>query len=189
MGDPETSDAELLQLARRDPEAFATLYDRHAAAIFGWFLARVENRQAALDLTAEAFAQVWVGRKRFQAPADNSAGPWIQGIAKNLYRQSVRRQSLALKASRRLRLEAPTVSHADDVDDRVDAASLGPDAMRLLDQLPAEQREAVRLRIVDELPYEAIAERMQSSTELARTRVRRGLSAIRAGLTEQGVPS
>jgi RNA polymerase sigma-70 factor (ECF subfamily) len=51
-----------------------------------------------------------------------------------------------------------------------------------LADLGAEQREAVRLRAVDELGYPAIARRLGISEQAARARVSRGLRALAAAL-------
>ncbi len=59
------SDAALLAAARDDPGAFRALYDRHAERVRGYHLRRSGDAQAALDLTAETFAQAWLGRGRF----------------------------------------------------------------------------------------------------------------------------
>ena len=49
--------------------------------------------------------------------------------------------------------------------------------------LTPSTREAVRLRVVDELPYRDLAQRLGISETAARVRVSRGLSAL-AGLLD-----
>lgn len=48
-----------------------------------------------------------------------------------------------------------------------------------LERLPAAQRRAVELRVLDELAYEEIGERLACSPLAARIRVSRGLAALR----------
>jgi RNA polymerase sigma-70 factor (ECF subfamily) len=50
--------------------------------------------------------------------------------------------------------------------------------------LPPSQRDALRLRIVDELEYERVAEELGTSPATARVRVHRGLAALRARLAK-----
>jgi RNA polymerase sigma factor (sigma-70 family) len=52
-------------------------------------------------------------------------------------------------------------------------------------ELPAEYREAISMRVVDERDYADIAERTGVSRGLARVRVHRGLAALRARLADQ----
>jgi RNA polymerase sigma-70 factor (ECF subfamily) len=47
-----------------------------------------------------------------------------------------------------------------------------------LSRLSAQQREALQLRVVDELPYPDVASRLGISEQAARMRVSRGLSAL-----------
>jgi RNA polymerase sigma-70 factor (ECF subfamily) len=49
-----------------------------------------------------------------------------------------------------------------------------------LDALPQDQREAVRLRVLDERTYAEISQRLGVSEQTARARVSRGLRALRA---------
>jgi RNA polymerase sigma-70 factor (ECF subfamily) len=76
----------------------------------------------------------------------------------------------------------------EDADlERVDElASLGDDAgvERLLDQLPPEQRDAVRARVLDERSYADIAGELRCSEAVVRQRVHRGLSRMRERLKE-----
>jgi RNA polymerase sigma-70 factor (ECF subfamily) len=90
-GEPSrVSDAELIRLSDADGEAFGLLYDRHVESIFAWCRARAG--EAAADMTAEVFARAWLHRRRFRDEASGSAGPWLFGIAGNLYRDCLRRK-------------------------------------------------------------------------------------------------
>src|SRR4051794_32699963 len=105
------TDAELLRAARNDPAAFRELYDRHAEQVHAFHLRRTQDPEAALDLTAETFAQAWLHRRRFRDRSGGLAGPWLFGIARNLLAQSVRRRRIELAACARLgileRLDSP----------------------------------------------------------------------------------
>jgi DNA-directed RNA polymerase specialized sigma24 family protein len=90
------SDAELLRLSGEDGEAFGLLYDRHVESIFAWCRAR--TGEAAADMTAEVFARAWLTRQRFRDEANGSAGPWLFGIANNLYRDWLRRRRVETSA-------------------------------------------------------------------------------------------
>ena len=54
---------------------------------------------------------------------------------------------------------------------------------RELAALPAAQRDAVRLRIVDELSYDDLAARLGITPDNARARVSRGLRALTRAIT------
>ena len=81
------TDAQLIVAASKDPLAFREFYDRYAAWVKSWFQRQTGSDTAALDLTAETFAQAWYASKRFKDMADGSGAPWLFGIARNLLRQ------------------------------------------------------------------------------------------------------
>ncbi len=173
------SDAELIAGARKDPDLFRILYDRYSMRLHGFFWRRTDDREVALDLTAETFAQAWLARERFQDLAGGSAGPWLFTIARRLLIASVEKQKLEMRALDELHLEARTKSgelhlHRGWLD------GLDADLREALDELPSQQQRAVELRIVGELPYAAIGRCLGCSPTAARIRVSRGLRRLRA---------
>jgi RNA polymerase sigma factor (sigma-70 family) len=173
------SDAELIFAAREDPDVFRLLYDRYATRMHRFFWRRTGDREVALDLTAETFAQAWIGKERFRDLAGGSAGPWLFTIARRLLVASVERNRLETHALNRLRVERQLVSAAVQPDTRW-LEGLDDDLQAALVELPDEQRQALALRIVGELPYAAVAGRLGCSSTAARIRVSRGLKRLRA---------
>jgi RNA polymerase sigma-70 factor (ECF subfamily) len=171
-----TSDAQLLALGRRDPAAFRELYDRYAERIHDYHRRRA-GPDAALDLTAETFARAWLGRSRFRDEAGGSAAPWLFAIARNVLLESVRTGALERGAVERLRIELPPAQVTPE-ESWLDGAD------ELLDGLPPAQREALRLRVLDDLPYDRVAARLGTTPATARVRVHRGLGALRARLSK-----
>lgn len=183
---PEPTDVELMRRARRDPQAFDTIYVRHARAIHAW-LTRHGDPAQAWELTAEVFAQAWISRRRFRPGEDDSAAPWLYGIAKNVHRHATRRRASERSAMRRLgmRLDLTTPVDEDERLERMAVEALGHDLRASLDRLPAEQRSAIELRVLEELPYEDVARRLDCTAEAARVRVLRGLRTLNADLKER----
>jgi RNA polymerase sigma-70 factor (ECF subfamily) len=173
------SDAELIFAARKDPDLFRVLYDRYSRRLHGFFWRRTNDREVALDLTAETFAQAWLARDRFEDLAAGSAGPWLFTIARRLLIASVEKQTLETRALAELLVEVepkstelrPHQGWLDGLDDDLRGA---------LDELPREQRTAIELRVVRELPYAAIGRCLGCSSTAARIRVSRGLQRLRA---------
>jgi RNA polymerase sigma factor (sigma-70 family) len=59
--------------------------------------------------------------------------------------------------------------------------------MRLLAELPPDQREAVRARVLEDLDYRELAARLRVSPAVARKRVSRGLHTLRRHIQHEGV--
>jgi RNA polymerase sigma factor (sigma-70 family) len=171
----ERTDAELLREARRNPEAFGELYARHVVAVHDWHARHV--RWAAPDLTAETFAQAWLARRRFRDRRDGSALPWLLGIARNVLRDSARRDRIATRARERLGLPLDMGGEPgfDEIEKRL---SPRRPLARALAELPEHEREALELRVVGELPYEEVAERLEIRPAAARLRVSRALRRL-----------
>jgi RNA polymerase sigma factor (sigma-70 family) len=174
-----TTDAQLLRAACADSAAFRELYDRYAERVYRFHLARSGDPDAAHDLTAETFAQAWLGRARFEDVAGGSAGPWLFGIARNVLSASVRRGQLERSASDKLGVlgrldrEPAAVQPEETWLDGLDEA---------LAELPETQLDALRLRFVDDLPYDELADALGTTPQAARVRVHRGLRALRIRL-------
>jgi RNA polymerase sigma factor (sigma-70 family) len=170
-----TPDAELIRLSRADPDQFRAIYDRYAARIHAYFLRRTRDRDVALELTAETFAQAWTSRRRFRDLADGTAAPWLFAIARRVLSASVRKRRLETSALERLRVELPT--RATNSHWRI---LLDDDLLLAVRDLPKQQREAVVLRVLGGFSYSAIAERVGCTATAARIRVSRGLKTLRA---------
>jgi RNA polymerase sigma factor (sigma-70 family) len=165
------SDAQLFGSA----EGFRELYDRYSLRIYRFQLGRTRNADAALELTAETFAQAWLSRARFRDLADGSAAPWLYAIARHVLVASVRKRRIERHAVERLGALL-----------RPDEQEIVPSQLWLegldeaIAELPADIRRALELRVVDELAYDDVAREMQTTAGAARVRVHRGLSALRS---------
>jgi RNA polymerase sigma factor (sigma-70 family) len=173
------SDAELLAQARRMPESFAVFYDRYELAVVGYFARRTGDPELAADLTAEVFAAVLGAADRYRPESDSAAG-WLFTIAHNTLAESLRRGRVEAQARRRLGITEAITFDSGELEQVESQASGDGWVLDLLERLPAEQREAVRARVLDERSYPDIAGELQTSELVIRKRVSRGLSNLRA---------
>ncbi|HEV3046005.1 MAG TPA: RNA polymerase sigma factor [Solirubrobacteraceae bacterium] len=174
-------DAQLLARTRETPEAFGVFYDRYERALAGYFMRRTGDPEVAGDLTAEVFAAALRAAHRYRAQGPTAAG-WLFTIAHNVLAKSRRRGRVEAAARKRLGIrEAPRLA-PDEVAAVERAGSDERWALELLERLPAEQREAIRARVLDERSYGDIAGELETSELVVRKRVSRGLSRLRAEL-------
>jgi RNA polymerase sigma factor (sigma-70 family) len=175
------TDAQLLAAAETDAHAFREVYDRYAEAIHRFHISRTRARDAAFDLTAETFAQAWLSRGRFKDLAGGSAAPWLFAIARHVLVASVRRQRLEQGACERLGI----LSAVDRADEPAEPSELWLEGLdEAFATLAPKVQEAIRLRVVDDLSFEDVAELMGTSSGAARVRVHRGLAALRNRLLQ-----
>ena len=166
MARDDDSDAALLAAARRDPAAFGPVYERHAPAVLAYLRARTRSTEQALDLTAETFAAALQGAARYRA-GEGPVRAWLFGIANH-------------KLIDALDLTRDEIA---EVDRRLSEQADGELALRLVADLPADQRDAVLARVVEEAGYAELAERFQTSEQNVRARVHRGLRRVAARMT------
>lgn len=181
-----TSDEELLARALTDPAAFGAFYRRHGAAVLAFLVRRSGSAEAGAELTAEVFATA-LARVETYRPERAPAIVWLFAIARNRLTDYHRSGAVASRARRRLGIAR--IAMDDEALERVERlASLDVSATVLhdaLDGLPAEQREAVLARVVEERSYEEIGARADVTTTAARQRVSRGLAALRHRLGDR----
>jgi RNA polymerase sigma factor (sigma-70 family) len=167
-------------------DAIVDLYRRLRPRLANFFLRRTRDPEAAIDLVAETFARAVEHARRFRGGAD--ADPWVWGIARNVLAEHVRRDHREQRTLRRLALE-PSVTTTETAMPGPDAA--GGAATHALQELVADQRDALRLRVVEELDYAVVARRLGVTEPAARARVSRGLRKLADSLdhTKPGKPN
>ena len=164
-----------------DATAFTAFYRSHVRELTGFFLHRTGDPELAMDLTAETFAAALAGRRRYDA-RKGTESMWLYGIARHKLARALERGRVEDRARRRLGM-APLVLD-DEAIERVEACREGR-AVELLEELPEEQRDAVRERVVDERDYGEIAARAQTSEAVIRKRVSRGLAELRTQMEDR----
>jgi RNA polymerase sigma-70 factor (ECF subfamily) len=167
-----------------DADAFIALYEREAEPVLVFFTRRTLDVEVSLDLTAETFAQAWRGWRRVRIDSPEEVRGWLFTIARRQLGRYLRRGQIEHRALRRLGVALPTL-HEDDIGEIERAAGLPALRSALgteLEKLSADQRTALQLRIVDEMPYDEVARRLGVTEPTARARVSRGLRALARAL-------
>lgn len=177
----ESSDAELI--ARRDPSGFSELYARHVAEVHAWLTRRLA--WAASDLTAETFARALLSRDRFRDDRDGSALPWLLGIARNVLADTVRHDRIETRARQRLGLPL-ALAREDGFTEVEDRLSPRRALQRQVNALPPGEREALELRVIDELAYDDVADKLKIRPAAARLRVSRALRRLARTVPKEG---
>lgn len=184
----QRSDSELLTVSATEPGAFAVLYRRHAEDLLRYFARRTLDPEAAAELTAETFAQAFASRARYRETGANGVA-WIYGIARHQLGRFFRSGRVFRDARRRLGMPERELPPADyeRIEDLVDFAPIRGAIEEALLTLGEDQREALRLRVIEELPYDEVARRLACSEQTARQRVSRGLRRLALMLQERGL--
>jgi RNA polymerase sigma factor (sigma-70 family) len=169
------SDEELLRLTPREPAAFDAFYLRYEPLVLAWARRRTPSAEVAIDLAAETFVAALDSVRRFD-PGKGPAVAWLLGIARNKLLRSYERGQVEARARRRI--GTPRVEVYDEGLERVDGLGQRP-VSEWLAHLPAHEAAAVEARVIEQLSYPELAERLRCSPLVARKRVSRGLMTLR----------
>jgi RNA polymerase sigma factor (sigma-70 family) len=158
------------------PAEIEELYRGHARRLAGYFMRATNDAETAADLTAETFAAALAARRRYR-PERGAPATWLYGIASHKLSDWRRRGYAEDRARRRLRMERIELTE----DDVREIERLGGEVtvVDLLEELPQDQRAAVRARLVEERDYGEIAGSEGVSEAAIRQRVSRGLASLR----------
>lgn len=128
----------------------------------------------------ETFAVAFEKRSRFRGTTEEEAVGWLYAICKTVIHHHFRRSDAERRALARLGVEVPAIDDEERhrIEELAGLAALHHSVIGAVDRLPVEQREAVRLRIVEDLSYPAIAARLGVAETAVRARVSRGLRSL-----------
>jgi RNA polymerase sigma factor (sigma-70 family) len=174
------NDAAVISRSLHEPEAFALLYDRHAAAIYRYVTRRLGDAHAD-DMVAECFLAAFRRRDRYD-PARVDARPWLYGIAARVIGKHRRTEVRLLRTLARTGADPVAEDHSDRVDSRVTAAALQRQLAAALAELAAGDREVLLLIAWANLSYAQVAEALAIPVGTVRSRLSRARKKTRAVL-------
>ncbi len=184
----ERTDTQLLIASRTEPEAFTELYRRHAEDLLRYFARRTLDPETAAELTAETFAEAFASRATYRDQGVNGVA-WLYGIARHRLGRFFRSGRVDAAARRKLGMPERDLPSEDyeRIEDLIDFAPIREALAEALETLSPDQREAMRLRVIDGLGYAEVAERLACTEQNARQRVSRGLKKLALLLQERGM--
>jgi RNA polymerase sigma-70 factor, ECF subfamily len=171
-----------------EPADLEGLYERTARPLLVFFQRRVDDPEVAVDLMSDCFTIALERRDQFRGGGDDALSGWLWSIAQSVLREYERRDQSAQRWARRLGRERRSLTdkEIERIEELASSQSIRDAVARSLDRLPADQREAVRLRIVEGLPYSEVATRLGLSSSGTRTMVTRAMRTLRGMLEGEG---
>jgi RNA polymerase sigma factor (sigma-70 family) len=177
MTEMETDQVLWLRARAGDTEAFGTLFERHAVAVYRLCFWRTGDVALAEDLSAAVFLETWRHKARVAVVGD-SILPWLFGVASNLvrsHRRAARRREAALRRLPPLPVE-PDV--ADEVASRVDAETTMGTVLAVVRQLPERDQEVLALCGWAGCTYEEAARSLGVPVGTVRSRLARARARL-----------
>ncbi|MDQ1084482.1 MULTISPECIES: RNA polymerase sigma factor [Microbacterium] len=172
-----STDNELIVRSHVDPAVFATLYDRHASAVYRYLAQRLGDH-AADDVMSETFLVAFERRGAYD-PQVLDARPWLLGIATRLMRKHARLEAVAWKgmAAHMAAQVAPDLIERAGA--RMDAERLTRRLTSALRKLSDADRDTLLLYAWGHLDYAAIAAATDVPIGTVRSRLNRARRVLR----------
>ena len=168
----EADELLLIEAAQQDPARFADLYEVNFERVYAYAVRRVRDRAEAEDVTAEVFHQALANLKRFEWRGIPFAA-WLFRIAANLI--SDRWQRSGREITDVETIDAAQVSPAE-----IEEVERRATLFKLVDTLPAEQKNVVVLRFVEQKSIKEVAREIRKTEGAVKQLQFRALSNLRA---------
>ena len=186
----DTDDMLVARYSEGDNKAFDELMARYQSKIYNYILFTVRNQEVAEDLFQETFMKAIVTIQQGRYTADGRFGAWITRIAHNLVIDAFRTERSENTISND-ECEVDLLNDADLCDDNVEMQMVNDqtlaDVQRLVNALPANQREVVYMRYYQDLSFKEIAEITGVSINTALGRIRYALLNMRRMAEEKDI--
>jgi len=156
-----------------DLDAFEVLFRQFQGRIYGWIVRIIRDPGMAEDLTLETFWRIYRARGRFDPSAD--FGGWAYRIATNLALSHLRRR-------REQELPPDVPEKATRALDPALEGEKRDEIRRAFSRLPAKLQLAATLALIEERPYEEIADALGIPLGTVKSRVSRAVRVLRKQL-------
>jgi RNA polymerase sigma-70 factor (ECF subfamily) len=177
--DTQPSDATLLKRARTgDAAAFATVYDRHAAAAYSLARRMLQSPGPAQEVVQEAFLSLW--RADSYCAQKGSLRNFLLGIVRNRAIDALRKNRRLSAKERHDDTVLSRLTAADHTDVEVEQRDTEQLLRAALTKLPDAQRQALDLAYFGGMTHVEIALRLNEPVGTIKGRIRLGLEKLRA---------
>lgn len=164
-----------------DENALATLIKRHQSKIYGFIYSKVSDRDVADDIFQDTFIKVIKTLKSNSYNEEGKFLPWVMRIAHNLVVDHFRRNKKMPmhRETEEFSIFSIMTDNAPNVESRIITEQVENDLMRIIDELPADQKEVLQMRIYQDLSFKEIADLTGVSINTALGRMRYALMNMR----------
>ena len=175
----EADERRLIEAAQQDRAHFGAVYEKYFEVVYAYVARRVRDRAVTEDLTSEVFRKALAHLPRFKwtgAPF----GAWLLRIAANLIADRAKRVAREGHSDSSELADRGRSSQAQQSD--LEAAERRAYVIRLVDELPEDQRRVVRMRFAEEKSIGEIAAQLNRTEGAVKQLQFRAFQTLRAKL-------
>ncbi len=177
------TDEELVELYVNDTnEAFDILLLRHKSKVFSYIYHSVKDRDLANDLFQETFIKAITTIRQGRYTEKGKFTAWISRIAHNLiidYFRRERNENTISNEESSVDLFNNAKLCDESIEDYMVREQVFEDVSRLMEHLPENQKEVLRMRYFEDLSFKEIADNTGVSINTALGRMRYAILNMR----------
>ena len=176
------SDQELVKkYINGDNYSFEVLLNRHKNRVFAFIMSKIKNKDLSEDIFQDTYVKVVNSLQKGKYNEEGKFLPWVMRIAHNLVIDHFRKQKKMHMVRSNNDFDIFDIIKDDsiNVDDRLIRDQIFNDLRALIDLLPNDQKEVLKMRYFEEMSFKKIAECFDISINTALGRMRYALINLR----------
>ena len=174
-------------------KALAVLIERHQKEIFTYIFFKLMDETLANDVFQDTFMKIIITLKEGRYNEEGKFVLWAKRIAHNLVIDHFRLKAKHNKVSEtsydneEFSIFDLISVQEENIEEQLISRQIQEDLMRMLDYLPENQQEVIKLRFFDGLSFKEIADQTDSSINTTLGRVRYALINLRKIMEEHQI--
>jgi len=176
------SDQELVKkYINGDNYSFEVLLNRHKNRVFAFIMSKIKNKDLSEDIFQDTYVKVVNSLQKGKYNEEGKFLPWVMRIAHNLVIDHFRKQKKMhmVRSNNDFDIFDIIKDVSINVDDRLIKDQIYNDLRVLIDLLPNDQKEVLKMRYFEEMSFKKIAEYFDISINTALGRMRYALINLR----------
>lgn len=183
MAKSQVPDSVLVQMyISGNEDALATLINRYQSRIFGFIYSKVNDRDIADDYFQETFIRV-INTLKSKKYYDEKGKflSWVLRIANNLIVDDFRKNKniKMLRDTEEFSIFSIIKDATPSVESNLISTQIGYDLRKIIEELPIDQQEVLKMRFFQEMTFKEISEATNVSMNTSLGRMRYAINNMR----------
>ncbi|TRX37352.1 sigma-70 family RNA polymerase sigma factor [Flavobacterium sp. ZT3R18] len=182
MANIQVSDALLVKdYVAGDESALASLIKRHESKIYGFIYSKISDRDVSNDIFQDTFIKVIKTLKTNSYNEEGKFLPWVMRISHNLIIDHFRKAKKMplFRETEEFSIFSIMSDDSLTIENKIIADQVEKDIRKLIEGLPADQKEVLIMRMYHDISFKEISEITGVSINTALGRMRYALMNLR----------
>ena len=182
MANVQTPDALLVKnYVAGDENALTILINRHQSKIYGFIYSKLSDRDISDDIFQDTFIKVIKTLKSNSYNEEGKFLPWVMRISHNLIIDHYRRNKKMpmYRETEEFSIFSIMSDNVPNIESQLITSQVENELRKLIEELPAEQKEVLMMRMYQDLSFKEISETTGVSINTALGRMRYAIMNLR----------